>query len=320
MRGHDHVRIAEQRVLGHRLGAKDVERGSAHLAGIERRLEVLVDDQGATGDVEDPHPVATLGQRLGIEPALGLRSLRQVQGDEVRDGIDVVGRVSLLDAELAVALGADERIERDHVHAEPAGPLRHELADPPEAEDSEGLLEQLHAGEVRPLPAARGQRGVGLGHVAGQRQQERHRVLGGRDHVGLRGVGHDDAPLGGRGHVDVVDPHAGAADRAQPSCAGDQIGVELGRRADQDAVELADPLGELLTAPVRCPPRPRSSGAGAPRRSRRSSRPPAPYGFARRAHEPCSRIQSMHAVRACTSLGSVAGNMATRSWLRPSLR
>ena len=33
-----------------------------------------------------------------------------------------------------------------------------------------------------------------------------------------------------------------------------------------------------------------------------------------------SRTQSMQAVSACTSAGSVAGNMATRSWLRPSLR
>ena len=33
-----------------------------------------------------------------------------------------------------------------------------------------------------------------------------------------------------------------------------------------------------------------------------------------------STIQSMHAVSACTSPGSTAGNMPTRSWLRPSLR
>ena len=33
-----------------------------------------------------------------------------------------------------------------------------------------------------------------------------------------------------------------------------------------------------------------------------------------------SATQSTHAVSACTSLGSIAGNIATRSWLRPSLR
>src|SRR5205807_1125493 len=40
----------------------------------------------------------------------------------------------------------------------------------------------------------------------------------------------------------------------------------------------------------------------------------------RRAGHICSRTQSMQAVRASTSAGSVAGNMAIRSWLRPSLR
>ena len=33
-----------------------------------------------------------------------------------------------------------------------------------------------------------------------------------------------------------------------------------------------------------------------------------------------STTQSMQAVSACTSAGSIAGNIATRSWLRPSLR
>ena len=33
-----------------------------------------------------------------------------------------------------------------------------------------------------------------------------------------------------------------------------------------------------------------------------------------------SSTQSMHAHRACTSAGSTAGNIPTRSWLRPSLR
>ena len=34
----------------------------------------------------------------------------------------------------------------------------------------------------------------------------------------------------------------------------------------------------------------------------------------------CSTTQSTHAVSAVTSVGSTAGNMPIRSWLRPSLR
>jgi hypothetical protein len=81
---------------------------------------------------------------------------------------------------------------------------------------------------------------VGLGDVAGQREQQRERVLGGRDDVGLRRVGDHDAALGGRGHVDVVDAHAGAADRLQARGLVDQVGGDLRRAADQEPVELAD--------------------------------------------------------------------------------
>ena len=37
-------------------------------------------------------------------------------------------------------------------------------------------------------------------------------------------------------------------------------------------------------------------------------------------HDVRSTTQSMHAVSACTSAGSTAGNIPMRSWLRPSLR
>ena len=122
--------------------------------------------------------------------------------------VDVVRRLGLLDAQLPVALGGDVRVERDHAHPERPRALGHELADLAEAEDPERLLVQLDAGELRALPRAAGQRRVRLGNVARQRQQQRHRVLGGGDHVRLRRVGDDDPALGGGIDVDVVDPHA----------------------------------------------------------------------------------------------------------------
>ena len=118
VRRDDHVRVAEQRVLGDRLGAEHVERRAADLARVERRLQVLVDDQRPAGDVEDPHAVLALRERLGVQPALGVGRLGQVERDEVGVGVDVVGGLGLLDAELAVALGRHVRVEGDHVHPE----------------------------------------------------------------------------------------------------------------------------------------------------------------------------------------------------------
>ena len=49
VRRDDDVGVAEQRVVGDRLLGEHVERRAADLAGVERRLERLVDDQLAAG-------------------------------------------------------------------------------------------------------------------------------------------------------------------------------------------------------------------------------------------------------------------------------
>ena len=139
-------------MVGDRLAAEDVERRARDLAAVERRLEVGVDDQRAARDVEHADAVLALRERGGVEPALGRVVLGQVEREEVGPGVDVVGGVGLLDPELAVALGADERVERDHAHAEPHRALGDELADAAEAEDAERLVHELDAREARALP------------------------------------------------------------------------------------------------------------------------------------------------------------------------
>ena len=238
-----------------------------------------------------------------------------MQRDEVGGRIHVVGGLRFLDAEFPVALGAHVRVVRDHPHPEPERAVGHELPDPAETEDAEGLLVQLDAGELRSLPLPAGQRRMRLGHVPRQRQQQRHRVLGCGDHVRLRRVGDDDAALGRRRHVDVVDADPGPSDGAQARCVLEQLGVELGRRADQDPVVVADLLGKLLAAPVdaevdvEVAAEQLDPGVA----DLLGDEHPRLRSAVGRAHELRSRTQSMHAVSACTSAGSVAGNIATRS-------
>jgi hypothetical protein len=74
---------------------------------------------------------------------------------------------------------------------------------------SERLAVELDALPLRALPPALLERRVRLGHVAGLRQDEGHRVLGRRHDVGLWRVDdHDPAPRGGL-EVDVVQADAG---------------------------------------------------------------------------------------------------------------
>src|SRR5204863_2371399 len=94
-----------------------------------------------------------------------------------------------------------------------------------------------------PLPAD--QRGVGLRHVAGEREQQRERVLGGGDDVRLGGVGDDDPALGRGRDVDVVDADPGATDRLHVVRGVDELGGDLRGRADQQPVVLADARGQV---------------------------------------------------------------------------
>ena len=136
------------------------------------------------------------------------------------------------------------------MHPERERALRHELADPPEPEDAEPLLVQLDPGELGALPLTARQRRVRLRHVAGEREQQRHRVLGRRDHVRLGRVGDDDPTLRGGGDIDVVDPDPGSADGAEAIGLVDHLGVELRRRADEDALVPGDALPEFVSAPA----------------------------------------------------------------------
>ena len=251
MRRDHHVRIVEQRVLGGRLLAEHVEGGARDLAGVERLAQRVLVHQPAARDVDHPHAVLHGREGVRVEPVLGLGGDRQVHGEEVGAGVDVLGGLRALDAELAEALLGDVGVERHDAHAEAERPLRHQLADAAEAEHAERLLVQLDTAELRALPRAAGERAVRLRHLARQREQQRERVLGRRDHVRLRRVRHDHAALRGRVHVHVVHPHPGAPDRLEPLGSVEQVGVELRRGADQDAVELADAALELVLVPVR---------------------------------------------------------------------
>ena len=250
MRRHDHVVAAEDRMIGHRLGREHVQRRAADRPVLERLLERLEVDQLTAGTVDDPDAVLHLRQRLGIDPVDRLRRLRQVDRDQVGAGVELVDVADPFDAELLEALGGDELVERDDVHVERQRSPGDELADPAETDHAERLAIELVAAEARARPLAVGEGGVRLRNVAEERQGEGQRVLRRRNRIGFGGVGNHDSPLRRRFDVDVVDAGARPADRTQGASPADQLGGHLGGRADQDRVELADPLLQLAGGPI----------------------------------------------------------------------
>ena len=168
-----------------------------------------------------------------------------MQRDEVGAPQQLV-ELDLLDPELERALGRQEGIIGDHLHLQPDCPVGDDRADIAAADHAERLAGDLDAHEAVLLPLAGLGRGVGLRDLAGQRQHQGERVLGGGDRVSEGRVHHDDALGGRRRNVDIVDPDAGAPDDAQALRPLENLRRHLGGGADRETVIAADDLGELF--------------------------------------------------------------------------
>jgi hypothetical protein len=173
--------------------------------------------------------VADQAQRLG--------GLGQVHADEVGLGQQLV-QGDEAGAELGGPGGGHVRVVGDHLHAERGQPLGDQRADPAQPEEAGHFVLQLDAGELGAFPLAGLERGHGLWHVAGDGQQQRHRVLGRAHDVGARRVHDHDPRLGGGLHVHVVQAYAGPRDHAQLRRTGQCLRVDLGGAADDDRVRV----------------------------------------------------------------------------------
>ncbi len=229
----------EQRRLGGRLGGEDVDAGTGDPSLLEGDRERVLVDDAAAGRVDDPHRRLDLAQGLVADQPDGLRRLRQVHGDEVAD-LEQLVEADETHAHLGSPRAGDVGVEGHDLHAERRKPLRDKDTDPAETDDADDLLVELDPGVLAALPLTGLERGIGGRDVAGRGQQQPDRQLGRRDDVGRRGVDHHDAGLRGRRDVDVVQPDAGPGHDLERTGGGQRLGVHLGRRADQDRVDVRD--------------------------------------------------------------------------------
>ena len=244
MRGGDDVLELEQRAVGARLAGEDVEAGGGDPALLERHVERVLVDDAAAGGVDEHQAGLDLGELVLADEPDGLRGLRQVHGDEVGLGEQLV-EGHQADAHLRGAAGLHVGVVGDDLHAEGRQPLRDQHADAAEADDADGLLVELDAGVLAALPLAVLERGAGRRDVAGGREHQRDRELGGGDDVGGRRVDDHDAGLGGGLDVDVVEADAGAGDDLQLRGRREGLGVDLGGGADEDRVDVGDGRQQL---------------------------------------------------------------------------
>ena len=129
---------------------------------VERRGEIVFDDEAAAGAVHEAHAALHLGNRAGVDQVFGGFGQRGMESDEVGAGKERIER-HFFDAEIDGPLGRQKRIVGNHLHAQTQGPLGNNRADIAAADDAERLAGQLDPHETRLLPFA------GLGRAVGRR-------------------------------------------------------------------------------------------------------------------------------------------------------
>ena len=229
--------VAERVVLGRGLGEPHIAAVAAEVARVERGGNILLDDDGAAGGVDEPRALLHLGDELLVEQALGRLVQRAVDGDDVAlrdhllEALDAAAPDLLLDlGRQALVVVVQQLLAVEGLEA-----AQHALADAADAHSADDLVLQVvlvlgHGGHV---PAAAGDLLVRGHEVAHQHQDGHDDVLGHGDDVRARDLGDGDAPVGlvGGVQVDVVGADAGGDGelellRLGEALSGEVAGVE----------------------------------------------------------------------------------------------
>lgn len=232
---------SERVVGGSRLGEPDIASVAGEVAGLEGGGDVLLDDNGAAGGVDQVGAGLHLGDELLVEEALCLLVQRAVDGDDVALGEHLLEAVDAAAANLGLLLGAQRLVVKVQQLLAVKGleAAQHTLADAADGDGADNLALEIvlllgHGGDV---PVALGDLLVGGDKVAQQHQDGHDDVLGDGDDVGAGDLGDGDAAVGlvGGGQVDVVGADAGGDGDLEVLGLGETL---RGQVAGVEAVEI----------------------------------------------------------------------------------
>ncbi len=207
---------------------------------------VLVEEAAARG-VDQADALLHHAYLVVADHVQGLFGARGVDADVVGLTQQLL-EVDLLDVQLLETGVGDVGVVGDHPHLKAAGALRDQPADAAQADDAQGLAVQLAALELLAPPLTALDEAVGPDDVAAACQHQADGVLGRRHHVALGGVADYDALLGGIGDIYVVQTRARSAHDLHVGGGVEEVLVDEGLAADDDAVVLGDDGKDLFFA------------------------------------------------------------------------
>src|SRR5712692_6893863 len=244
VRSGDEVGQPEEGAVTSGLVLEHVCRRCRQAPGLERGVQSrFIDDAAARGIDQSCGGFDQSQLGRADEMPVGIHQWH-VDGDEVGPSEKVVQRDQLHVEELG-ALDRDNGVVSQYLHLESVRALGDFRADVAQADDAEYLASDLGAYEERSSPLTTFHRFIRLRHRAGECEQERNRVFGGRDDVSSRRVDDKDAFARRGGHVDVVDPDPRAPHDPQSPTRFENWRGHLGFAPYDQGVEVWDSLDQL---------------------------------------------------------------------------
>lgn len=200
-----------ERVVGRGgLGEPDITTVAGEVAGAKSLGNVLLDDDGATGGVDEVGALLHLADELLVEEALCLLVQRAVDGDDVALGEHLLEGVDAAAANLGLDLGLEALVVKVQqlLAAKGLEAAQDTLTNTADGDSTNDLALEvvLLLGDGGDVPLAAGDLLVGGDEVAEEDEDGHDDVLGDGDDVGAGDLGDGDAAVGlvGGDQVDVV--------------------------------------------------------------------------------------------------------------------
>lgn len=219
-------------VGGSGLGEPDVASVAGEVAGLDGLGDVLLDDNGATGSVDEVGALLHLGDELLVEETLGLLVQGAVDGNNVAAGDELLERVDALGANLGLLLGRQGLVVvvEELLAVKGLEAAEDTLADAADGDGTNNLALEvvLLLGSGGNIPLAALNLLVGGDEVADEDQDSHHDVLSDGDDVGAGDLGDGDTAVGLVGGVEVDMVGADASGDGNLELLG--LGEALGRQ------------------------------------------------------------------------------------------
>ena len=247
MRSQDDFLGLAERVIGRqRLLLIHIQCRTADLPRFHGLEQHRLGNQSAPGAVHNLHALATQLDSLLVENPFGLVGHRQVQGEKIAMGQQVLDPVGQLHLQAPGPRHREIGIVRHHPHSKSDRTAGHLPADPAHAQNAQCLAVEFGTLKTFPVPLPGGHRGVGLGQMTSQPQQKGESLFGRAHRVARRGVHDNDPPLRGGIHIHVVHPHPGPAYGPHRGAGLEDCLAHLGLAANHQGITALELFAKIL--------------------------------------------------------------------------